>query len=226
MKKLKKMKVYQTKKLYFNKWIYKIETSTPGASLIKRWGVTDSQDFCNNPKDTRWRKHYTTADKTQLLEYIAAVEPFLDKEMQMRAEWDTLNFYLNDYNLYKQLQTRLSDWVVSVTEPASIGDVESLQEKGSLVLCDELPHKKYHYRLYLRYQMPLHLRLSFLGWLDNYSETVKPSKGTIRWLSGRSHYLQDPFIYVSNQSQLLMVKLFLSDYARKTEEFILRNTVK
>jgi hypothetical protein len=220
------MKVYQTKKLYFNKWIYKIETSTPGASLIKRWGAVDLQYVCNNHNDARWRKHYTTADKEQLLEYITAVEPFLDKEMQMRAEWDTLNFYLNDYSLYKQLQRSLADWIVSVTEPASIDDVESLQEKGSLVLCNELPYNRYRYRLYLRYQMPIHLRLNFLGWLDNYPQEVKPSKGTIRWLSGKSPYLQDPFIYVNGQSQLLMVKLFLGEYVRKTEEFVLRNTVK
>jgi hypothetical protein len=109
------MKVYRTKKLYFGKWLYKIETATPGASLIKRWGVADSQNFCNNPNDTRLRRHYTTADKEQLLGYINAVEPFLNHDMQMRAEWDSLNFYLNDCDLYKQLQIVLADWIVSVT---------------------------------------------------------------------------------------------------------------
>ena len=220
------MKVYRTKKLYFGKWLYKIETATPGASLIKRWGVADSQEFCNSTSDTRWRRHYTTADKQQLLEYITAVEPFLHNNMQMRAEWDSLSFYLNDTDLYKQLQQALSDWIVSITEPESINDIEYLQEKGCLVLCDELPHDRYHYRIYLRYQMPIHLRLNFLGWLDNYTDTVKPSKGTIKWLSGANPYFQDPFIYISDQNQLLMVKLFLGEYARKTEEFVLRNTVK
>ena len=220
------MKVYRTKKLYFGKWLYKIETATPGASLIKRWGVADSQEFCNSASDTRWRRHYTTADKAQLLEYITAVEPFLHQNMQMRAEWDSLSFYLNDTDLYKQLQIVLSDWIVSITEPESTDDIEYLQEKGCLILCDELPHDQYHYRLYLRYQMPTHLRLNFLGWLDNYPDAVKPSKGTVKWLSGGNPYFQDPFIYVVDQSQLLMVKLFLGDYVRKTEEFVLRNTVK
>jgi len=220
------MKVYQTKKLYFNKWLYKIETSTPGASLVKRWGVADSQKFCNNADDTRWRKHYTTADKAQLLEYINAVEPFLDRDMQMRAEWDTLSFYLNDPKLYTELKTALSDWVVSVTEPASTDDIASLQEKGCLVLCDDFPYEKFHYRIYMRYQMPQHLRLNFLNWLENYHDTIRPSKGTVRWMRSSLPYFQDPFVYVTDQSQLLMVKLFLGNYARKTEEFILRNTVK
>jgi hypothetical protein len=74
--------------------------------------------------------------------------------------------------------------------------------------------------------MPIHLRLNFLGWLDNYPDAIKPSKGTVKWLAGGEPYFQDPFIYVVDQSQLLMVKLFLGDYVRKTEEFVLRNTVK
>lgn len=144
----------------------------------------------------------------------------------MRAEWDTLSFYLNDLTLYTELQTALSNWIVSITEPASTDDVALLQEKGCLVLCDEFPYEKFHYRIYMRYQMPQHLRLNFLNWLENYHDTIRPSKGTVRWMRSSLPYFQDPFVYVTDQRQLLMVKLFLGNYAKKTEEFILRNTVK
>lgn len=217
------MKVYQTNKLYFGKWIYKVETSTPGASLIKRWGVEDSTDFCNNPKDRRYPHTYTLADKTQLLEYIQAVEPFFGKELQMRAEWDTLNFYLNDAVLYQQLQTALSKWVVSVTEPATDTDIVSLQGKSSLILCNELPHGKFEYRLYIRYQMPPHQRLVFLKWLDNYKDSILPSKGTYKWLLTGKAYFQDPFLYITDSSLLLMVSLCLGEYARSTQRFVLRD---
>ena len=220
------MKVYRTKKLFFGKWLYKIETSTPGASLIKRWGVSDSQKFCNNPNDTRWRKHYTTADKTQLLEYISAVEPFLNKNLQMRAEWNTLNFYISDPDLYDQLKKELGKWITSVTEPVSVDDIESLTENGSMVLCDELPYGKFQYRLYIRYQLPPNTRLTFLEWLNNYGDNVKISSGTERWLQSGNPYFQDPFVYIADQNLLLMIRLFLGNYARKTEEFVLRNTGK
>ena len=220
------MKVYGTKKLFFGKWLYKIETSTPGASLIKRWGVTDSQKFCNNPNDTRWRKHYTTADKTQLLEYISAVEPFLSQNLQMRAEWNTLNFYISDPGLYNQLKKELGKWITSVTEPVSVDDIESLTENGSMILCDELPYGKFQYRLYIRYQLPPNTRLTFLEWLNNYGDDVKVSNGTVRWLQSGNPYFQDPFVYIADQNLLLMIKLFLGSYARKTEEFVLRNTGK
>lgn len=220
------MKVLQTKKLFFGKWLYKIETSTPGASLIKHWGVRNSKDYCTNPKDNRWRRHYNPADKALLLEYISAVEPFLDQNLQMRAEWDTLNFYVNDQDLYLNLKTALSKWVAGVTEPASVEDAESLKEKGCPVLCNELPYNKFQYRIYLRYQMPAYIRLKFLAWLENYDDSIRPSKGTVKWLSSGNPYFQDPFIYVSDHNLLLMAKLFLGSYARKTEEFVLRNTGK
>jgi len=219
------MKVYQTKKRFFGKWLYKIETSTPGASLIKHWGVEASQNFCKNPNDHRWRKHYTTADKEQLLEYIKIVEPFLNKDLQMRAEWNTLNFYLNDQTLYNQLKTSLAKWVTGITEPV-LEDLDSLTEKGCPVLCKELPHNKFQYRIYLRYSMPVNIRLNFATWLENYDDNIRPSKGTVNWLRSRSPYFQDPFVYVTDHNLLLMVKLFLGNYARKTEEFVLRNTVK
>jgi hypothetical protein len=218
------MKVYQTNRLFYGKWVYRIETKTPGASLIKRWGVAESTDFCKNPNNSRWQRHYTTADKDQLLKYIRAVEPFFNCDLQMRAEWDTLNFYLNDSNLYNNLRLALTDWIVSVTEPANDADIESLHAKSALVLCNELPYGQYRYKVYIRYQMPPNQRLAFLSWLDNYKDVIKPSKGTIKWLSDGSPYFQDPFIYVTDQNQLLMVTLFLGINARSTQEFVLRDT--
>ena len=220
------MKVYKTNRLFYGKWLYRVETSTPGACLIKRWGVAETQAYCVDATDTRFGRQYAAKDKADLLKFSIAITPFLDKDLQVRAEHSKMNFYLNDITLVKSLEGAVVPWLVSITEPESQADIESLQSKSSLVLCNTLPYDKFNYRVYMRYTMPTHQRESFLTWLNNYDDQVRPSKTTIRWLTGKSPYMQDPFVYVTDRSHLLMVNLFLSGNIKNTQEFVLRDSGK
>jgi hypothetical protein len=220
------MKVYKTNRLFYGKWLYRIETKASGANLIKRWGLAETQAYCTGNNERRFGRQYNKADKDQLFKYSVAVAPFLDKDLQIRAEHNTINFYLNDSNLVTLLKSSVTEWIVSVTEPESTADVESLQSKSSLVLCNELPHGKFNYRVHMRYNMPVHQRESFLTWLKNYGDQLRPSKTTVRWLMGKSPYMQDPFVYVVDKSHLLMVSLFLSGNLKNTQEFVLRDSGK
>lgn len=220
------MKVFKTNRLFYGKWLYRVETATPGANLVKRWGVLATQAYCNNTTDTRFGRQYAAKDKDELLKFSIAVSPFLDKDLQIRTEHGTMNFYLNDPALVKSLKGAVIPWLVSITEPGSEADIESLQSKSSLVLCNQLPYNKFNYRVYIRYTMPAHQRESFLTWLGNYNDAVRPSKTTIRWLTAKAPYMQDPFVYVTDKSHLLMVSLFLSGNIKNTQEFVLRDSGK
>ena len=223
------MKVYNTNRLFFKKYLYKVETAIGGASYVKRWGVKETLEFCNNPESTRgyYFQKSNTVDKGTLKKYITAIEPFLDKDVQLRAENNTLSFFLNDEQLYQNLVQAAKPWVRSITEPATKEDTTALLEgKTSQVLCNELPHEKFQYKVYLRYQMPSHLRLAFLEWIKNYGDAVRPSKSTLKWMTNHSPYMQDPFIHVSDKNQLLLTKLYLGQYARSTQEFVLRDSGK
>ncbi len=221
------MKVYQTKRLFFKKFLYKVETKCLGASMVKRCGLDEALKFCNDHTSQKlFYKNYTATNKKELKKFITAIEPFLKKEIQLRAEMNTLTFFLNDKKEYDQLIKVARSWIYSITEPASNEDIENLQSKNSLVLCDKLPHDKFKYRIYLKYQMPAHMRLKFLEWAENYTDHLKISKKTQRWLQNGEPYLQDPFLYINTQPNLLMVSLFLGEYRRTTQEFVLRDTGK
>jgi hypothetical protein len=221
------MKVFQTKRLYFKKWLYKIETSTPGASMIKRWGIETTIQFCDDTsKQKVLSKNYSAAEKAHLKKFAVALLPFVKKEMQIRAEWNSLNFFLNDPTLYEEILQELKPWVTSVTKPASDEDAKMLSENQSFVLCTELPHKKFNYRVYIRHNMPAGNKRLFLEWLKNYNDSVLPSKGTQTWLNDNIGYFQDPFVYVTDHKLMLMVRLFLGHYARSTQEFVLKDTGK
>jgi hypothetical protein len=222
-----KMKIYNTNRLFFKKWLYKVETHISGASYLKRWGVEETLSFCNNSGKAGFYLKSSTADKAELKKYILAVRPFLDKQVQLRAESNTLSFFLSDDHLYKELIKSAYPWITSVTEPLSEEEAKILLEgKTSQVLCNQLPHDKFYYKLYIRYQMPAHSRLAFLEWIKNYGGAVLPSKSTVRWLSNGSPYMQDPFIHITDKNQLLLTKLYLGKYARNTQEFVLRDSGK
>ena len=219
------MKVFKTSKLYFGKWLYRIETTVPGACLIKRQCIEEVKEFCHQDRNRMWGRQYTTNDKTQLLNFINVLEPLLVYDVKLRGEWNSLNLYLNDPNVYQTLVNKLEDWIVSITEPATEEDVTALKD-SSTIIRDTLPYDKFQYRVYLRSSMQLYERQKALAWFESYSDNIKPSKGTLRWLSMNKPWFQDPFIYVSDRNQLLLVTLFLGEHLRNTQEFVLRNTVK
>lgn len=223
------MKVYNTNRLFFKKWLYKVDTQLAGASYIKRWGVEDTLKFCDDPASTRgyYYQRSSNVNKHELKKYITAIQPFLDKEVQLRAESSVLSFFLSDKTLYEDLIKAAYPWIRSITEPVSDDEARALIESTtSQVFCDNLPHEKFKYKVYLRYQMPVHNRQNFLEWIANYGDSVRPSKSTLKWLSSGTNYMQDPFIHVTDKNQLLLTKLYLGQYARNTQEFVLRNSGK
>ena len=221
------MKIYNTNRLFFKKWLYKVETQISGASYIKRWGIEDTLGFCDETKKQGFFLKSTALDKKNLKQYITAIQPFLDKEIQLRAESNKLSFFLNDKTMYEDLIKAAYPWINSVTKPISDEEATLLLEgKTSQVLCDSLPHDKFHYKIFLRYQMPAHQRLAFLEWIKNYDDAVRPSRNTLKWMSNNGPYMQDPFIHVSDKNQLLLTKLYLGQYARNTQEFVLRDSGK
>ena len=220
------MKVYQTKRLFYGKWVYRIETSVPGANLLKHWGADYTRSFCTNKSPSRSHKQYSDADLENLLKFTESVEEYFNKDLQVRTEGSTMSFYLNDSSLYKELQQVVDSWVVSLTEPVNDAEVKALTAKSSLFLCNEYPYEKYQYRVYIRPSFPSHQRTTLLNWLSNYGDSFRPSKTTQRWLEGDSQYFYGPFIHVTDRNHLLMISLFLGSYLKNTEEFVLRNTVK
>lgn len=220
------MKVYKTNRLYYGKWLYKIETVAPGANLIKYWGFSKMQEFCNSKTTHKYTRSVNNINKDEMLKYLAAIEPFINKDLQTRAEWNTLNFFINDKNLYIKLKKALHNWVVSVTEPDNDTDITSLKSKNSIILCNELPYDRYQYKIYIRTTMPAHQRASFYSWASNYKDEIHFSQGTKKWLTEGLPYFQSPFLYINNRNQLLLVSMHLGHWVRNTHEFVRRNTLK
>jgi hypothetical protein len=213
-----------TNKLFYGKYPYKVKTFVKGASIIKTGGIKRIMNLClgDNGNDLI-KAYHSHLDPKALYSYCESTEEFILGGVHTRFEYNWASYYLETKPEYEKLHKKLSPWVVSITEPCSDQDLKQLiHNTKNIVICDKLPYEIYQYRIYLGTAMPISLRSNFLEWSRNYGIKIKISKSTNEWLQGTKYFLQDPFMYVEDVKLLSMIKLFLGQYARRTEEFLIR----
>ena len=93
------------------------------------------------------------------------------------------------------------------------------------VLCKELPHGIYRYKVFLRTNISSNIKNSFFNWQLNYNHKILTPKSVEKWLLYGRYYSSSPYIYVDNASNLSMVGLFLGNGILRVEEFIPRSSI-
>lgn len=223
------MKVHNTSKLYYKKYPYKVETRVKGSHFI-RSGADYAIDMCNQRLADNKSYNYKFRDLNNndilnLVEFIKSSKKFVEQGIKTRSEWGTFIFYLEDEKTFNKVVKKVNPWIRSVSKPASKEDLEKLLDNKKITLCNKLPLKKYHYKIFLNRKMPVHRREKFFEWTQNYGDSIRFSGVSKRWMHGVG-WCYDPYMYVEDSKLLLMVKMSLGENIIKTEEFVLRNTVK
>lgn len=219
-----KLQKRTTSKLFYRKWAYKIVCLCPGSHMIKRSGPGVTMLFCLSSKIDTWNKH---VDKENLAAFLSSVEPFLSrKDLQIRTERSTFSVFCSDPLLFKQLCNAIGYWASEVWEPASDEERDLMVDSNSKkVLCNELPHGTYTYKVFLRSNIAPSTRESFFRWHENYPNKILIPKSVGRWLKGEAYWSSSSYVYVANTSTLSMVGLFLGSGVLRTEEFVLRSSI-
>jgi len=215
-------------KLFYNKWPYKVECWQSGASRVVHSGASLCKEWCATGKGLRFGHYESKLDKVTFLEFVNAVEPFLERkeDIQIRVEGSHFNLFCKDLAILEEIDTALSKWVTKISGPTTPEELEFLLSNGhKKILRDELPKEKYKYRIYFKSKFPADKRESFVSWADKYGDKLDISGTSRRWLLGQRHYAQDPFMYVDDDKMLSMAGMYLSGYVKKVEEFILRENV-
>ena len=192
--------------------------------MVKRLGIPRTVEYCLSQKNNNYG-FWKGIDKARLLTFANAVEPFLDKEIQLRAEGSTLNIYCKDRVLFDQLIDQLSDWIETVFEPANNAEQEFLNGSTKKVICNHIPFKTYPYKVYIKSTTPLNVRSSFETWIQHYEGKIKTPNHTQKWFIQGSGWGWIPTVYVKDSATLSMVGLFLGSNVQKVEEFIPRSSI-
>jgi hypothetical protein len=216
-------------KLFYNKWLFKIECRMAGASRIARSGTSKVREWCNTGKGL----HITTYEsakinKAALLEFVDALEPLMNRpsDMQFRVEGHHFNIFCSDNTVLEEIDDTLKKWIVKISGPSSVDEVEFLLASGNTkILCNKMPINGCKYRVYLKSSTPVNVRHSFLTWQAKFSDEIIILGASWRWFQSQHEYMQSPFVYVSNEKTLSMAGLYLSGHIKRVQEFVLRDNI-
>lgn len=227
------MKVLETKKLFYRKYPYKVACLISGGHYITTYGpsyaVGRAIQWEKKYSGNSWGKRLPGNDVKidELEDFCMRVRPFIeDENIRIRAEGRHFNLFCADKVTYIKITESLKTWAKEITEPRSDKDLEYLLNNKSIkVLVDALPYEKYKYKVVLKSTVKSDQRIKLLNWINKYPNDIKVSGNTLTWLSGQGKYVQDPFMYVSNDGIRTLVELYTGAYKSRTEEFVLRSTL-
>lgn len=221
-----KIKQLKSNKLFFGKWPFKLECRIRGANKITHLGLDKARDWCLGNFDLKYNYNKHDLNKSELLKFINVVEPFLSDEIQVRAENHHFNIFCKHKVLLDSMTQALDQWAYAVHQPETQEEIDYLLDnRNQKILCDNLPHGDYKFKIILRERMKSGTRKNFLIWLKKYGNAVLISKATEYWLDEKIMYKQDPFFYVKDSSLLTMIMLYLNTNIRKVHEYVPRNTI-
>jgi len=210
---LKKLK---TDKLFYGKYPYKISTRLMGASSLR---------FMNLFKEIAQR---VPGSRIKYEDFDCFTKAFLKYGdiAKYRIEGNSINFFVTDKDTYDSILNDLAKYVVSKTEPESEIELNALNTKNKIVLCDAYPHGIYRYKVTFKADTD-QLKKTLLSWHKTYPETtIKFSKQTIENLTyDKTFYWQYSFLYIQDEKFLSMLYLLGNGYIRRVEEYVLRSSI-
>jgi len=220
------MKVHKTSKLFYRKYPYKIELTCKGAEYIRRFGHDDTVNMCEGKLNSFSFKNrnFTALQKQKLIDFSNTVSPALAAGHKVRVEMNTMSFYLLDSSTYESLVKDLKLYIQSVTVPDSNEDLERLNSKNHIIVCNKLPHNKYEYRLMLKENLSEKAKESLVIWINNAGDEVSVPGKTDTWLRGDRSWIYDPYIYAKSSKNLTMLSLILGSSIKRIYEYVLRDT--
>jgi hypothetical protein len=213
------------KKLFFKKYPYKIVCHVGGRMHLLRYFTIDELKLCYQKKEKdefgRSLVNYT------FYTFLCKLNPFINVIHYRISDSFVIDLYIEDEKTFGELTDKLSKWINAVYNPETTEEINFLIQEGSnKTLCNELPHKRYRYRLHLNFDTDIELRSNFLSWSTNYNEKIRIKNNTELWFKNSKKFYQfTPVVYIEDGPTLNMVTLFLGNAIRKVEEFILKESI-
>ena len=223
------LKINETKKLFYNKFVYKINLELGGVAYLKRMSFEDLKKM--QSFGSSFGRHSTTRDqaiknKKEIIELGFFLEACKSKyTFHSRAEGSTLSLYSNDENFVNKIKKECKDYTTELWEPASVQAESFLKSNTRKIICDALPKGKYRYKVHIaNASIPTNSRVSFLNWANKYDDSrIFLPCSTKRNLGEESAgYFYGQYFYTSDDKMLNMSLMFFSDYIQKTEHYVLK----
>ena len=221
------IKPKETKRKFYNKWIYKVTVKSPGVSMFRMKTFEEIIDFCYSSEpertDTYWSRIYRSYwhHRVSLLNLTKFLMPVDNSIYTKRIEKDCIDLYTNDSAFYNSICDNFSDLIVQKFEP--VVDNLNLLDNEKTVICKKLPHDKYKYKVFLRpHKMKNDVpnKQHYLKWLDTQSDRVLITEAVKRWFIETDWNWDRRYMYVEDKPTLLMLSLRNSEVLGQVYEYV------
>jgi len=217
----------KTKKKFYNKYIYKITLNLKG-SVSLRYNSLDEvlnkcvqQDFSAG---TKWRDRVFKElrdNSHHWIKLIGILNQYDNKTWSKRLEGDYIDFYTNDKSMYETIGSEFEQFCVLRSQPEK-GKEQQLLESNKEIFCKKLPHDKYQFKVYLKpHRVRRDEKAALANWLDNQRPNITFTSSIKKWLLSTESNWDRRYIYVDNESTLLMIKLRSSEVLGRVHKYVI-----
>ena len=119
----------KTRKLFYNKWPYKIDIQLRKVNYVIRLGIDRTNAWLNGSDTDKfiWRD----ASKPDIEEFVKKYQSLTGLDLQIRTEGSKISVFLKDAVLVDKVVDLFSKWVTTITEPSSDQEYNFLMSNSS-----------------------------------------------------------------------------------------------
>lgn len=185
------MKSQQTKRRFYNKWLYKVTVYVANAHMFRRNNAQFIANSATVKKDTR----------------DLALQLINLKDHQLRIENKFIDIYLNDQEDYVKLITLFSEDIKHSFFPHP--NLLSSPPNAKTIMVKKLPYDRYRYKVFLKPHTIISVeeKRDYLKWLESQDSRVYISDSTKDWFIKTSWNWDRRYIYVEDEKTLLLLKM-------------------
>ena len=139
-----------------------------------------------------------------------------------RIEHKSIDIYTNDRNFYEELSTKFVNVIEQRFEPDE-NQIDLLDSNSKIIICDKLPHNRYHYRVYLqphKLKGDVDAKIKYLDWIDS-QDKILLSEAVKRWFIKTDWNWDRRYVLVEDEPALLMLKLRNSEVVGTVYNYVI-----
>lgn len=207
----------KTKRKFYDKWTHKVSLLMYGSVAFRMSTLENLEPWMDTVTERRWFSDVLN-NKKNILDLAETLIAYDKSLWQTRVERQQLDIYTNDSELYEELSSKFFHLVKQRFEPG----VDIPLVDGNVVKTKKLPHDRYHYKVFLlphKFSKDRSAKEKYLDWIDKQSPRISISHSVKQWFMITDWNWDRRYIWVEDESTLLMLKLRNSDVCGKVYEY-------
>ena len=211
------VKIIDTKKKFFNQYLYKAVVNTPFCRLILSNQVNLTNEYQKRLDLSRhynyggsWnKKNNSTKANINELTYYQNLRLRNTDELKFRIEEPYLSIYANDEKYLHDVVSQAGSTVVEIHRPAS-ESAKAILNQGEIVIKKST---EYEYKVVLRESgtISYEVREQVYNYLAGLTDTVRMTRSCKRNLTERQYWFTSTYFYTKDTSVLTFLNLISPD---------------